>query len=96
VVKAARRLEVLSAVLHASERVHEPERVVIGRRVTVRAPDGESVTYAVVFPGEGDLARGWVSADSPLGSAVLRCRPGESVEVHAPAGRRMLTTLSIE
>ena len=34
VFKAARRLDVLSAVLDAAEKVHEPDRAVIGRRVT--------------------------------------------------------------
>jgi transcription elongation GreA/GreB family factor len=96
VVKAARRLAVLSAVLDAAERIHEPERAVIGRRVTVLEPEGESVTYALVFPGDGDPAQGWISADSPLGSAVLGCEPGDTVEVTAPAGRRVVTVLSVE
>ncbi len=96
VVKAARRLDVLSAVLDAAERIHEPESVVIGRRVTVLEAEGESVTYALVFPGDGDPGQGWISADSPLGSAVLGCMPGDRVEVAAPAGRRVVTVLSVE
>ena len=96
VVTAARRLDVLSAVLDAAERIDEPERAVIGRRVTLLEPEGESVTYALAFPGDGDPDRGWISADSPLGAAVLGCEPGERVEVAAPAGRRVVTVLSIE
>jgi len=96
VVKAARRLDVLSAVLDAAEQIHEPERAVIGRRVTVLEAEGESDIYTLVFPGDGDPARGWISADSPLGSAVLGCWPGDSVEVTAPAGRRLVTVLSVE
>ena len=96
VVKAARRLDVLSAVLDAAEQIHEPERAVIGRRVTVLEAEGESVTYTLVFPGDGDPAQGWISADSPLGSAVLGCGPGDRVEVTAPAGRRVVTVLSVE
>lgn len=95
-VKAARRLDVLTGVLDAAERIHEPDRAVIGRRVTVLEPEGESVTYALVFPGDGDPTQGWISADSPLGSAVLGCGPGERVEVTAPAGRRVVTVLSVE
>jgi transcription elongation GreA/GreB family factor len=87
---------VLSAVCDAAERIHEPERAVIGRRVTVLEPEGESVTYALVFPGDGDPAQGWISADSPMGSAVLGCEPGDRVEVTAPAGRRVVTVLSVE
>src|SRR5438876_1305246 len=89
VIKAARRLEVLSAVFDAAEQIHESEQAVIGRRVTVLEPEGESVTYRLAFPGDGDPAEGRISADSPLGSAVLGCWPGDSVEVTAPAGRRV-------
>lgn len=96
VIKAARRLDVLSAVLEAAERIPEPERAVIGHRVTVHEADGESVTYTLVFPGDGDPAQGSISADSPLGSAVLGSQPGDRVEVAAPAGRRVVTVLSVE
>ena len=82
--KAARRLDVLSAVLDASEKVHEPDRAVIGRRVTLLEEGGDSVTYALVFPGDGDPLQGWISADSPLGAAVLGCTAGDRVEVIAP------------
>ena len=95
VVKAARRLEMLTAVLDSCEKVHESDRAVIGRRVTL-LEEGEPVTYSLVFPGDGDPSQGWISADSPLGAAVLSCVPGDSVEVVAPAGRRVVTVLSIE
>ena len=94
--KAARRLDVLSTVLDASEKVHEPDRAVIGRRVTLLEEEGDSVTYALVFPGDGDPIQGWISADSPLGAAVLGCSPGDTVEVNAPVGRRVVTVLSVE
>ena len=96
VTKAARRLDVLSAVLDAAERIHESGQAVIGRRFTVLEPEGDSVTYRLAFPGDGDPSQGWISADSPLGSAVLGCAPGDRVEVTAPAGRRVVTVLSVE
>jgi transcription elongation GreA/GreB family factor len=96
VFKAERRLNVLSAVLDTAERIHGPSAAVIGRRVTVLEAEGESVTYTLAFPGDGDPAKGWISADSPLGSAVLGCLPGDNVEVAAPAGRRVVTVLSVE
>jgi len=94
--KAARRLEVLSAVLDTADRMQEPGAAVIGRRVTVLEAEGGSVTYTLVFPGDGNPAQGWISADSPLGSAILGCLPGDTVEVAAPAGRRVVTVLSVE
>lgn len=96
VFKAVRRLDVLSAVLDAAEKVHEPDRAVIGRRVTLLEEEGDSVTYALVFPGDGDPVQGWISADSPLGSAVMGCASGDRVEVMAPAGPRVITVLSVE
>jgi transcription elongation GreA/GreB family factor len=93
--KAARRLDILSAVLDAAHKVHEPDRVVIGRRATLLEEEGDSVTYALVFPGDGDPAQGWISADSPLGSAVMGCAPGDQVEVLAPAGPRIITVISV-
>lgn len=94
--KAARRFDVLSAVLDSAHKVHEPERAVIGRRVTLLEEEGHSVTYNLVFPGDGDPAQGWISADSPLGAAVIGSLPGDRVEVTAPAGPRVVTVLSVE
>ena len=96
VVQAARRFDTLAAVLASAERDDEPDRAVIGRRVTLLEPDGDTVTYALVFPGDGDPAQGWISADSPLGAAALGCRPGDSVEVIAPAGSRVVTVLAVD
>lgn len=93
---AARRLEVLTNVLGAAEEVDARTRVVIGCRATLLEQDGESVTYAVVFPGDGDPTQGWISADSPLGRALLGSFAGDAVEVDAPAGRRVVTVLSVE
>ena len=96
VIKAARRYELLTAVLDAAEQVHEPNRAVIGRCVTLREDDGETLSFMLVVPGDGDPAQGWISADSPLGAAVLGSSPGEVVNVVAPAGHRVVTVLSVD
>ena len=91
---AARRLETLEDVLADAELVDDG-RAVIGRRVELHDEDGESMSYTIVFPGDGDPSRGWVSADSPLGSAVLGARAGESVHVAAPVGRWRVTVVAV-
>jgi transcription elongation GreA/GreB family factor len=53
----------------------------------VRDEQGEAMSFSVVFPGDGDPTEGWVSADSPLGAAVLGGHAGDVVHVDAPAGR---------
>lgn len=96
VAKAERRLEVLTSVLDLADEVDDADLAIIGRRVTLREPDGESVTYSLVFPGDGDPGQGWISGDSPMGAAILWHRAGDVVEVEAPAGRRSVTVLAIE
>jgi transcription elongation GreA/GreB family factor len=100
VAQTARRLDLLTGVLESAEAIDDPECAVIGRRTTRVDGEGEGeddrVSYVLVYPGEGDPARGWVSADSPLGAAILGARAGESVEVHAPAGRRRVTVVAVE
>ena len=67
----------------------------IGRQATLREDDGETFSFRLVFPGDGEPAQGWISADSPLGSAVLGRRPGDVVEVAAPAARRAVTLVAV-
>jgi transcription elongation factor GreA len=50
--------------------------------------DNEAVTYTVVGPGEVNLREGKISAQSPVGSALMNKRPGEVVEVATPAGAK--------
>jgi transcription elongation factor GreA len=95
-VQAARRLEVLTSVFHAAERVDEPARVVIGRRTTLLDEGDQPVTYDLVYPGDGDPLRGSISADSPIGSAILGGAVGDRVAFVAPAGPRVVTIAAVE
>lgn len=92
---AERRHDTLRAVLDGAECVDDEGIVVIGRRATIREEDDRTVAYAIVFPGDGDPTMGWVSADSPLGAALLGARPGDRVDVHAPAGRRTVEVVDV-
>jgi transcription elongation factor GreA len=96
VAQALRRLETLTAVLAGGQEVDDDGSVVIGRRASLREEDGTSFSFALVYPGDGDPANGWISADSPLGAAVLGARAGDVVEVAAPAGRRTVTVIAVE
>jgi transcription elongation factor GreA len=50
--------------------------------------DGEVYTWTLVGSTESDLAQGKLSAQSPVGKALLDRSAGESVEVSTPRGRR--------
>jgi hypothetical protein len=69
---------------------------VIGRRVTLEAPDGRRTSYALVIPGDGDLANGRVSVDSPVGRAIYGCGGGDQIRIDAPDGTWTATVISVE
>jgi transcription elongation factor GreA len=91
----ARRLDTLEDILARTKVVDGNDHVVIGRRVTLRDDAGRT-SYEIVVPGEGDPDNGRISADSPLGGAILGARAGEVVEVAAPAGPWRVTVVAVE
>jgi len=66
----------------------------IGATVVVRDEFGES-TYQIVGPSEGNMARGLMSTASPLGSALLDHRAGDTVTFNSPGGERQATIVSV-
>ena len=91
-----RQLDTVRSVLARAVVVDDPAFAVIGRRVTLEEPDGATSTYALVIPGEGDPRNGWVSVDSPVGSALLGRGVGDGVTIEAPAGSWTATVVRIE
>ncbi|HEX5038645.1 MAG TPA: GreA/GreB family elongation factor [Candidatus Limnocylindria bacterium] len=91
-----RQLDNVRDVLARGVVVDDPAVAVIGRRVTLEDSEGGTSTYALVIPGEGDLRRGRVSVDSPVGAALLGHRVGEDVTIDAPAGSWAATIVRIE
>lgn len=96
VAHAGRRLDALRAILADAVFDEDPDTIAIGDRVTLRDPDGSTETYALVIPGDGDPSQGWVSADSPLGSAVIGRRAGDRADVAAPGGSWQVTIVAVE
>jgi transcription elongation GreA/GreB family factor len=90
-----RRRRTLRAVRDGADTTPPADRVAIGRSVTIREADGTVETYALTLPGDGDPLEGWISADSPLGTAVLGRRPGDEVEIEAPGGRRRVAIVAV-
>jgi transcription elongation GreA/GreB family factor len=94
-VQAARRLDTLEAVRTRATLVDDGS-CAIGRRAVLKDEHGETITYEIVFPGDGEPTRGLISADSPLGAAIIGARPGDVVDVDAPVGRWSATVISVE
>lgn len=57
----------------------DDDRIAIGHRVDVRRADGAERSYVLVSPAESDPRSGRLSADSPLGRALLGRQVGEVV-----------------
>ncbi len=57
------------------------------RRSRSSGPDGDEETYTLVGSSEANAAAGRISAESPIGAALMNAAGGDEVEVVIPAGR---------
>jgi transcription elongation factor GreA len=87
------RIRTLRARLDGAEIVEEGsgDEVGIGSVVELTDEGGEAMTVEVSAVG----GAGTVSPTSPLGSALLGHKPGETVEVQAPRGSWRATIVAI-
>ena len=76
----------------------DPGRTVvdIGAHVSIQEGDFPVETYHVVGPTEADPRNGKISFESPIGSAVMNHRVGESVIVSTPGGEMTIKIIAIE
>jgi transcription elongation factor GreA len=66
-----------------------------GSRVEVDDDAGRRRTYTLVSETEAEPAAGKVSILSPIGKALDGAKPGDTVTVPTPRGRRTLTVVAI-
>jgi transcription elongation factor GreA len=92
----AQRLATLRRVLARARVVTRDGTAVLGSRVVIRDDDGERDTYTLVAPGEANARAGSISAESPLGQALLGRRAGDAAEVAAPGGTRWITVERVD
>jgi transcription elongation factor GreB len=64
----------------------DPSRVFFGAWVRIEDEAGAQSEYRIVGPDEFDLARRFISMDSPLGRALMRKTIDDSVTVELPGG----------
>lgn len=73
-----------------------PDEVSVGSAVTIEDLDlKEKMTYTIVGSTEADPFRDKISNESPVGRALLGGKPGQIVEVTAPAGIVRLKIVSV-
>jgi len=70
--------------------------VALGSRVRVlRGGKGDEREYQIVGKEEADLSLGKISFDSPLGSALMHTKEGDTVEVETPKGMVEYTVVKV-
>jgi len=57
----------------------------IGSTVHVELESGKQ-EFRIVGSTEADPSKGLISNESPIGQALLGCKPGDEVEIEVPAG----------
>jgi transcription elongation factor GreA len=72
------------------------DAVTFGSRVTVSDEEGESSEYTIVGSAEASPAHGKISNESPVGSAIMGRRRGDTVEVLTPGGTFKLKIVKID
>ena len=94
----------------AEELLSEPERarvvergemlqttVQMGSTIEYQNQDGQIRTLTLVYPADADIAQGKVSILTPVGTAVLGLRAGQTMEWVAADGRSStLTVVSVQ
>lgn len=73
-----------------------PDVVTMHSEVTYRdEQSGVERTVRLVYPGEADSARAWVSVLAPLGSALIGLRVGQHIDWTMPRGVRRLHVVAV-
>jgi len=68
----------------------------MGSRVRYRTNGGAEREVTVVFPKDADIAEGRISVLTPVGTALLGLRPGQSISWLTRDGRtQMLTVMTV-
>src|SRR6185369_5692744 len=68
----------------------------IGSTVEFKPDTGAAKTVNLVFPEEADIAEGKVSVLTPIGTALIGLKPGQSITWRARDGRQHeLTIVSV-
>ena len=95
-----RRIELLDERLATAQLV-EPGHTLRAGAVIGTATDVEDLDtglqshFELVSSAESNPARGRLSVESPVGRALVGHRPGDTIEVLTPKGRRHLKVLAI-
>ncbi len=92
-----KELEMLLATARVIDENHDSaDCIQVGSDVTI-LEEGvtQEETYTIVGAAEANPTQGKISNESPLGKALLNHKPGEHVQVDAPAGSFTVTIIKV-
>ncbi len=94
-----RRVRFLRQRLDGMTVVDQPpkdrSKVFFGAWVTLEDDDGERNEYRIVGPDEFDVAKRYLSMDSPLGKALMRKALDDEVRVEVPGGMKSYVIVEV-
>lgn len=68
-----------------------PDVVTINSRVSLHDLDsGQTMILTLVLPGNANLEEGRISVASPIGTAILGCAAGDTIQWVVPAGTKRI------
>ena len=92
------RIQELESILRAAIIIEKKrgDVVDVGTTVTIQEEGFDPETFYVVGAKEADPRNGRISNESPIGSALMGHKVGETVEAQTPGGKMNFKILKIE
>ena len=87
-----KRLDVLEVVDRTPQ---DTEKIFFGAWVRLQPDNDDLMTLRIVGEDEFDLAKGWISLNSPVARALLGKRVGDDVVIDRPAGKIFAEVLDV-
>jgi len=92
------RIQELESILRSAIIIEKKrgDVVDVGTTVTIQEGDFDPETFYMVGAKEADPRNGRISNESPIGSALMGHKAGETVEAQTPGGKMKFKILKIE
>ena len=92
------RIQEIEAILGSAVVIENKHSDVIdiGSRVTIQEKGFDPETYHLVGPQEAKPTEGRISHESPIGSAIIGHKAGDTVKAETPGGEMKLKILKVE
>ncbi len=93
------RIQEIESILRNSAIIEKPAIkgvVSIGSHVTIQEDGFDPETYHLVGPTEADPQNGRISHESPIGSALMDKKVGDTAEAETPGGKIKFKIIKID